>query len=84
MKLQSKKASSFWLFMLGLGSATKIFFLGTIAFSELAIFPLAPLILAQNWHRMKREGFLPFIYMLTFMSVGLFVSGFGITLRSRL
>lgn len=76
MKLQSKKASSFWLFMLGLGSATKIFFLGTIAFSELAIFPLAPLILAQNWHRMKREGFLPFIYMLTFMSVGLFVSGF--------
>lgn len=71
---QSTRVSSFLLFMLGLGSATKVYFLGTISFSELVIFPLAPLILALNWQKMKQEGFLTFIYMLMFLIGGMFAS----------
>lgn len=74
MKLHSTKVSAFWLFMLGLGSATKIFFLGTISFSELVIFPLAPVILLLNLVRMRNEGFLRFVYMLMFLVFGMIVS----------
>ena len=72
--MQGKGWSSFLLFLLGLGSATKIFFLGTIAFSELAIFFIAPVLLLKYWYRMKREGFLPFLYMMAFMIGGMFIS----------
>ena len=74
MSDHNTRASSFLLFLLGLGSATKIYFLGTIAFSELVIFCLAPIIWARNLQRMKREGFLQFIWMLVFLTLGLLVS----------
>jgi hypothetical protein len=72
--MQGKGRTSFILFLLGLGNATKVYFLGVISFSELAIFFLAPFLLLKNWNRMKREGFLTFIYMLFFLMLGLFVS----------
>ena len=71
MKLQNNSKASFWLFMLGLGSATKIFFLGTISFSELVIFPIAPIMLLLNWQKMRQEGFVTFLYMLVFLIAGL-------------
>ncbi len=70
------KTSSFLLFLLGLGSATKIYFLGVIAFSELAIFFIAPILLFKHWGRMRAEGFLTFLYMLALMVGGMFVSAF--------
>lgn len=72
--MQSKGWSSFFLFLLGLGSATKIFFLGTIALSEIVIFFIAPCLFLRYWVRMRREGILSFIYMLTFLIAGLFAS----------
>ena len=72
----SAKSSSLLLFLLGLGAATKIYFLGTIAFSELAIFFIAPFLLLKHWGRMRTEGFLPFIYMLSLMIAGMFASAF--------
>ena len=74
--MRGKNKSSFLLFLLGLGSATKIFFMGTIAFSELAIFFIAPVLLVQYWYKMKREGFLPFLYMMAFMIGGMFISAY--------
>ena len=74
MRTVDTKSSSFLLFLLGLGCATKIYFVGTIAFSELVIFFIAPLLMLKYWYRMRIEGFLPFLYMLAFMTSGLFVS----------
>lgn len=68
------RVSSFLLFLLGLGSATKVYFFGAVAFSELAIFFIAPLLLLKYWYRMRCEGFLPFLYMLALMTGGMFVS----------
>lgn len=74
MKTVNTKQSSFLLFLLGLGCETKIYFFGTIAFSELVTFFIAPLLLLKYWARMKHDGFLPFLYMLAFMIGGMFIS----------
>jgi hypothetical protein len=71
---QNKAWTSFLLFLLGLGSATKIYFIGTIALSELVIFFLAPIVLLFNINNLKRDGFMLFLYMLGFMTAGLFAS----------
>ena len=76
MRTIDTKYSSTLLFLLGLGSETKVFFLGIIAFSELAIFFIAPFLLLKYWNRMEREGFIPFIQMLAFMIGGLFISAY--------
>lgn len=70
----SRKSSSILLFLLGLGSATKIFFFGTIAISELVIFFIAPIIFMCKYYRMRREGFMSFVYMLGLMVGGMFLS----------
>lgn len=68
------RQSSFLLFLLGLGGVTKIFFIGTLALSELVIFPLAPFVFLKNFSRMKREGFVTFVYMLIMLAFGALVS----------
>ena len=72
--MHNKVCSSFFLFLLGLGVATKLYFLGTISFSELVIFPLAPLIFLRQYSSMRRDGFLPFIYMLMLLFSGMLAS----------
>lgn len=74
MTIRNKRNSSILLFLLGLGSATKVFFWGTIAFSELAIFVIAPFVFIRSYNRMRREGFMVFVYMLVLMTTGLFAS----------
>jgi len=74
MSTRNIRNSSILLFLLGLGSATKVFFLGTIAFSELVIFFIAPLLFFKRFYRMRREGFLIFIYMLGLLVLGMFIS----------
>lgn len=71
---RSTAKSSFLLFLLGLGCMTKVFLLGTIALSELVIFFSAPLIFLKNYRNMRREGFLPYIYMLSLMILGMLAS----------
>lgn len=71
---QSTTRSSFLLFLLGLGCMTKVFLLGTIALSELVIFFVAPFWFLKNYLRMRREGFLPYIYMLLATIFGMLVS----------
>ncbi len=72
--MRNKSLSSFLLFLLGLGSATKVFLFGAIAISELVIFVIAPFLLLMKWHDMRREGFVSFLYMLAFMVAGMLVS----------
>lgn len=68
------KVSSALLFLLGLGSATKIFLFGALAISELVIFLIVPFLFLKQFKRMRREGFLTFIYMLGLIVGGMFVS----------
>ena len=68
------KVSSALLFLLGLGSATKIFFFGALALSELVIFLIVPLLFLKQFKRMRREGFLTFVYMLGLIVIGMLVS----------
>lgn len=66
--------SSILLFLLGLGCMTKVYFLGTIAISELIIFFVAPVLFFKNYSRMRYEGFLSYIYMLSALILGLLIS----------
>lgn len=74
--LKSRKKSSVLLFLLGLGSATKIFLIGAVSISELVIFFIAPFLFLKRFEGMKRDGFLTFIYMLVLMIGGMFVSSY--------
>ena len=53
-KLMRRRAS-FLLFLLGLGSETKVYFFDCIAFSEFAVFVLAPIMLFFHYRRMRQE-----------------------------
>ena len=68
--------ASFFLLMLGVFSRTKVFFLGTIAISELVIFPIVPLLFLRNYKVLRRDGFLPLIWMIMGLVAALFVSSF--------
>ena len=68
--------ASFFLLLLGIFSRTKIFLLGSVGISELAIFPIAPLLFLANYKKLKRDGFMPLIWMLTCLVLAVFVSSF--------
>ena len=65
---------SFLLFLLGVFCETKVYFYGCIALSEFVVFACAPLILFKHYYRMRREGFLPFVFMMLGLIVSMFVS----------
>ena len=66
--------ATFLLFVLGLFSKTKVLLLGTIAISELIIFPLAPILFLKNYRRIKSDGFMPAFWMVFGMIIALLVS----------
>ena len=72
--MRSKGWPAFLMFLLGLGSATKIYFLGTISFTELVIFPLAPVLLLKQYSNMRREGLVSFVYMIMLLLCGMLFS----------
>lgn len=68
--------ASFLLLVLGIFSRTRILLFGTIAISELMIFPIAPLLFLINYKKLKRDGFLPLILMLFGLVIALLVSSY--------
>ena len=65
---------AFLLFLLGVFAETKVYFYGAIAFSEFVIFALAPLIVLKHYYRMRREGFLPFVFMMGGLILSMLIS----------
>lgn len=65
---------SFLLFLLGVFCETKVYFYGCIALSEFVVFVCAPLILFKHYYRMRREGFLPFVVMMSGVIVSMLIS----------
>lgn len=72
--LKKDKAPAIWLFLIGLGMYTRLYIIGALAISELAMFVLAPFLLYRNWPSLKREGFLPFFFFPLAMILGCFIS----------
>ncbi len=66
--------ATFLIFALGLFSKTKVLIFGTIAISELIIFPLAPLLFLKNFRKIKRDGFMPLFWMVFGLIVALLIS----------
>lgn len=72
--MRSYNQNRLWMFLLGLGSMTKVYLGGVIALSELVIFGLAPVILIKNYAEYRKNGVLPMVYLPIFMIVGCFFS----------
>ena len=70
----TRSLHKFYLFLIGLGSATKVFFMGTLALSEIAVFPIAPIILLKDYKQMRREGFATVIYMIVLLVISMIIS----------
>ena len=64
------KSSSFWLFLIGLGSQTQFHFIGSLGISELPMYLLAPIFFVQDYALLKRDGFMPFIWLSISVVVG--------------
>lgn len=74
MRGSNSKLPYLLLFLLGLGSATKIVFIGVISFSELAMFVVAPYLWVKHSNRLSKLGLLPIAWMVLFLICGLGVS----------
>ena len=49
------------LFLFGLGSATRVYVFGCLAFSEMVAFVLAPFFFINDFKSLKHDGFMPFV-----------------------
>ena len=65
------------LFLLGVFSATKVYFYGTLAISEAVIFFVAPIVFILNLHNLKKDGFMGFIWMLACLILSMLISSFA-------
>ena len=70
----TNKNKSSLLFLLGLFSATKIYFYGTLAISEAVIFFVTPLLFLKNVHTLKKDGFMGFVWMLGGLILSMLIS----------
>lgn len=70
MKVQRNVQHSLTFFLLGLGTYTKVFFLGCVAITELVCFALAPFIFIKTYKDLKHDGFLRFLTLVLLSMVG--------------
>ena len=62
------------LLVLGIFSSTRVYFFGTIAISEIVTFIIAPALFIVNFQKLKRDGFLPFLVWICFLTIAMFIS----------
>ena len=72
--MQNRGRSTFILFVLGVFANTKVYLYGTIAISELVAFALAPFLFIIDYGKLKRDGFMPCIWMLFLLSLAMLAS----------
>ena len=70
-----KKSASLYLFLIGLGSQTQIYFIGSIGISELILFLIGPILFFLDYHQLKGDGFMPFIWLSILTCLGCVLSG---------
>ena len=65
-----RKLTSLWLFLIGLGSHTQFHLVGSLGISELPIYLFAPFIFIREYRILKKDGFLPFVWITIFTCCG--------------
>lgn len=65
MRIETKneKSAKWALFLLGLGSATKVYVFGCLSFSEMVVFAVAPFFCINDFKALKHDGFMPFLVL---------------------
>lgn len=61
---------AFLMFLVGLGSFTKVVLVGSIAITELVFFAILPYILLKDFSKLKHDGFLPVLTLLVLTMMG--------------
>lgn len=74
MRKLARGGTAFWLFMIGLFSQTQIHVFGSIGISELPVFVIAPLLFFHDYHELRRDCFMPFIWLTILVCVGCVIS----------
>ena len=70
-------SASRWMFLIGLGGQTQFHFFGSIGVSEFPIYLLAPIVFVQDYNLLRRDGFLPWIWLSILTCVGCLVASFA-------
>lgn len=76
MNTKLSNSSSFWMFLIGLGSRTQFHFFGSLGISELPIFILAPFVFMRDFNKIRSCGFMPWLTLSLCVCVGCLISGF--------
>lgn len=71
---QSRRKSSFLLFLVGLGSYTQVYFYGCIAISEICAFIVAPILFVTNYFALRQLRFISFLNMTLIMMGSMLIS----------
>lgn len=71
-----KKASSIFLFLIGLGYYTQFRLIGSIGISEVPVFILAPIVFFQDYRILKKDGFLTIIWLAILCCLGCCISSY--------
>ena len=69
-----KNNSSVFLFLAGLFAMTEVYVGGFSAISELVIFVVGPFVLLNDWRTLKRDGFMPMIWLFGLTLIGCVVA----------
>lgn len=68
-------SSSMKLFLAGLGSATEVHFVGSIAITELVFFVLFLFVFFKDYNQLRHDGFLPYVWLTILTCTGCVISG---------
>ncbi len=74
MELNVRQKNGLTLFLLGLGSATRVLFVGCLSLSEIFAFFLAPLILLREYGEIKRVRATRVVWLLIFVILMIVIS----------
>lgn len=71
---ESESKTNLLMFLLGLGTKTRIVLFGCVSFSELAMFAAAPCLLLMHYRECKRLGIMPILLLVIAMMIGCAIS----------
>lgn len=62
------------LFLIGLFSLTQVHFFGSMGISEFVMFAIGPVLFFKNYQLLRKDGFLPMVWLSIFTCIGCIVS----------
>lgn len=75
--MKVSKKSNFWMFLIGLGAQTQFHVVGSLGISEFPIYLVAPFVFIMDYAKLRRCGFLPWIWLVLCVCVGCMISSYA-------